>query len=260
MKRIAIIGYGNMGKALYKAISQNVPSVQMFAIETAEEIIKNADVQIYAKLSQIAEPLDYIILAVKPQSFEEFVQVNQNYNFSHATIISIMAGVKIEKMVSLLKNEKVVRAMPNLGAQIGMSITGWFSTSNQIRSEEISRLISSFGESIQLQKEEDLDSITALFGSGPAYFFYLSQLISEKAIELGFNADQSEQLSKKLLLSAGTLLDVNKDISAKEFKERVTSKGGTTEAALNHLQTNKFGQIFKDALQKALERCKELNV
>ena len=114
------------------------------------------------------------------------------------------------------------------------------------------------GTQLEVEEENKLDEITALSGSGPAYFYFLTELIYDKAIEFGFDHEDARKISEQTFTGAAAIFN-HESATAKELKEAVTSKGGTTEAALKYLEENGFDKIFKDALEAAKNRSEELN-
>lgn len=202
---------------------------------------------------------DVAIIAVKPQYFFDLAK-SIDSDVSYKLFISIMAGVNIHHIQESLKAEKVVRTMPNLAVQVGKGVVGWCG-SEVVGDDEkniIRNILSTMGESIELKDEEKLDAITALSGSGPAYFFYLTELLQKKAEEFGFSFEQAKKIAEMTFAGSAELLEKNEK-SAEEWRVAVTSPGGTTEAALKHLEENKFDQIFKDGIEVARKRAEELS-
>ena len=140
--------------------------------------------------------------------------------------------------------------MPNLPLQIQAGLTGWIATP-EVEKGPIQEIFQTFGQEIEVENESDLDKITALSGSGPAYFFHLTELLQSKAESFGFTSAQAEKIANQTLIGAAKLLE-SSDKTAKEFREAVTSKGGTTEAALDILN-------FNAAIDAAEQKSKELN-
>lgn len=245
MKKITIIGLGKMGSAIYNRLVQQVE----FEISTCE---RGGDAN--EKISGA----DIIIIAVKPQNFDELVSSIVT-SVSDKLIISIMAGVTIESISQKMKSKKIIRSMPNLGAAIGEAVTGWIASPecNAEHKTDAEKIFSALGHQFEFEEEYLLDSIAAISGSGPAYFFYLTQLLEEKAIEFGFNKVQADRLAKYTFFSAAKVMEQS-DKNPQEWVSAVASKGGITEQALAHLKENKFDSIFKDAIEAAKKRSEEL--
>lgn len=237
--QIAIVGAGKMGSAMLQSLKPDFPKTRAYD--------KGTDLK-----KELAKA-DVIILAVKPQSFHE-IQVN----LTGKLVISIMAGVSITKVSNQLNTDKIVRSMPNLPLQISEGLTGWIATKEVKNKKLIKEIFNCFGQEIEVARESDLDKITALSGSGPAYFFYLCELMQEKAEQLGFTKQQAKKIAEQTFIGSAKLLETS-NLSAQEFRQAVTSKGGTTEAALQTMISNKMHKIFQSAIDASKNRCKELN-
>jgi pyrroline-5-carboxylate reductase len=243
--KICVVGLGNMGKSIFDLLKKSEFKISGFdRSDVADRYLKNCDV---------------FILAVKPQDFGTFCG-SVKADLSKKMAISIMTGVSINKISKELKISKVVRVMPNLPLKVGKALSGW-KASKSVSSKErlfVKKLLSIFGEQIEVNDEEKLNMITALSGSGPAYFYHLAEILESKALDFGFSKRDAEKIAKNTLIGSAKLLE-SVNLSAKELREKVTSKGGTTEAALKSLDKNYFSKIFKEALGAANKRAKELN-
>ncbi len=240
MKKIAIIGAGKMGGAMYEAL-KNKFEVRLCK---REALIISADI---------------IIFAVKPQDFERASKDLRGAveNPAATTIISIMAGVTLARIQEKTGSQKIVRAMPNLPLQVGAGLTAWLATGQVTDKRTIKEILSCFGEEIEVESEEKLSAITALSGSGPAYFFHLTSLLQEKAKEFGFTEQVAQKIAKQTFIGSSKLF-ASQNFSASELEKAVTSKGGTTAAAFDYLSKNRFDEIFKSAVEAAEKRCHEL--
>jgi len=203
---------------------------------------------------------DLIIIAVKPQDFQK---VAESFQFSlneNQMILSIMAGIKIEKIQKSLHHKSVVRAMPNSPTLLGMGITGYTSAEgisfNQLMN--IERLLNSTGRSVYLENEDLLDGVTALSGSGPAYFYYIVDAMIKAGTQMGIDENLSKLFVKQTMLGAYHLIN-NSDKSLEDLIKDVASKGGTTEAALKTFEENNFKEILQQGILNAEKRAKELN-
>lgn len=203
---------------------------------------------------------DLIIIAVKPQDFQK---VAESFQFSlneNQMVLSIMAGIKIEKIQKSLNHKSVVRAMPNSPTLLGMGITGYTSAEgisfNQLMN--IERLLNSTGRSVYLENEDLLDGVTALSGSGPAYFYYIVDAMIKAGTEMGIDENLSKLFVKQTMLGAYHLIN-NSDKSLEDLIKDVASKGGTTEAALKTFEENNFKKILQQGILNAEKRAKELN-
>ncbi len=233
MKKIAIIGGGKMGTAL------------------AAQLKKKFIVQIVGRDSKM-KPCNIVILAVKPQDFDSV-----DLNLQNELLISIMAGVNLKKLAEKTGAKKIVRSMPNLPLRVGAGFTGWISK-NVKEKKLVKDIFSMFGEEIELKNEDSINAITALSGSGPAYFFYICELLTEQACAFGFSKKDAEKIAANTLLGAAELVR-NKKETFSELRQAVTSKKGTTEAALNYFIRSNFAKLFKDGIRRAKDRSEKLS-
>ncbi|KUJ50705.1 pyrroline-5-carboxylate reductase [Chryseobacterium sp. JAH] len=265
--KIAIIGAGNMGLSFSKSFLK----YELITPENLQLITRNE-----AKVQKISEEFpkskisifnnvreldaDLIIIAVKPQDFQH---VAQNFTFKlneSQMILSIMAGIKIAKIQKLLNHQSVVRAMPNSPTLLGMGITGYTSAEGIAFNElmNIERLLNSTGRSVYLENEDLLDGVTALSGSGPAYFYYIVDAMIKAGTQMGIDENLSKLFVKQTMLGAYHLIN-NSDKNLEELIKDVASKGGTTEAALKTFEDNNFKEILQKGILNAEKRAKELN-
>ena len=202
---------------------------------------------------------DLVILAVKPQDSVSLFQTMRPMVDPQQVFLSIMAGVKMTSISQGLGASKIIRAMPNLPAQIGMGMTAFTSTDEVTRIElvMVQNLLNTTGKTIYVEDEKLIDAATAISGSGPAYVFFFMKALIEAGRNLGFSESESELLVSQTFKGAIDLFRKD-DISCDEWIKRVASKGGTTEAALNsYAQTSLYQDIISGALA-AMKRAEEL--
>ena len=217
-----------------------------------------------SKISIIDEDIiidsDLVIIAVKPQDFQLLTE-NISFQFKEdQMIVSIMAGIKIKQIQKFINHKKVVRAMPNSPTLIGMGITG-YSVAEGISFNElmsIERLLNATGRSIYLEDEDLLDSVTALSGSGPAYFYYIVDAMIKAGVQMGIEENLSKLFVKQTMLGAYHLIN-NSEKNLEQLIEDVASKGGTTEAALQVFERNQLNETIQKAILAAEKRSKELS-
>ena len=265
--KIAIIGAGNMGVAFSRSFLNYElvkPQNLQLIIRSEEKIgkIKKEFPQLKVSFFEEAnvEDADLIVVSVKPQDFQ-YVADNLPFQLKdHQMVLSIMAGVKIEKIQKALNHKNVVRAMPNSPTLIGMGITGYTAAEgisfNQIL--QIERLLNSSGRAVYLEDENLLDSVTALSGSGPAYFYYIVDAMIKAGIKMGIDENLSKLFVKQTMIGAYHLIN-NSDKNLDELIKEVASKGGTTEAALKVFNENSLKEILENGILSAENRAKELN-
>jgi pyrroline-5-carboxylate reductase len=264
--KIAILGCGNMGLAYaHSFLKYNLVTPEnLLLVEKSEhraEQLSGLNIgKITGAISNEMNNYDVIILSVKPQDFsvteKELSKVLTDKNL----VLSIMAGKKISYISQALKHDNIVRAMPNSPAQLGMGITAYTAAEKvnpkQLRMAE--NLLNSTGRSVYLEDENLLDAVTALSGSGPAYFFYFVQQMTEAGVKLGIEPSVASMLVKQTMLGSFHLLNQATQ-TPEELIKAVASKGGTTEAAFNVFSQKHFGEILQEAIAAAESRAKELS-
>jgi pyrroline-5-carboxylate reductase len=264
--KVAIIGAGNMGMAFAKSFIQYdlVKKDALFLIEKnterAEALrLEKAGVVIDTISSKIGE-YDLIILSVKPQDFASLKDELRAVIQPNQLVLSIMAGISIDKIKESLNHNLVVRAMPNTPALLGMGMTAFAAAGDITLSQlkKIENLINSTGRAVFLEDESLLDAVTALSGSGPAYFFYLVKAMIEAGKEMGFEDSMAALLVKQTMLGSFHLIN-NADKSLDELIKTVASKGGTTEAALKRFEEGLLAQNLKEGIFAAQKRATELS-
>jgi pyrroline-5-carboxylate reductase len=204
--------------------------------------------------------MDAIVLAVKPQVLPHVLEEIKNLVTHEQLIISIVAGIPTSQIAAQLKsNPPIVRTMPNTPALIGLGITGMYArvNCNLAQRELTQNLMESAGEVVWLDKESLLDVVTALSGSGPAYFYYLVESLRKAGTRLGLPADVAAKLALHTAYGASTMA-VRSDVDVTELRQRVTTKGGTTEAAMEQLDAGQFVQLIDSAIAAATKRGQEL--
>lgn len=205
--------------------------------------------------------VDIIIVAVKPQDFIQLSEQIKTFLNQEHLILSVMAGISIERIQSELNVEKVVRSMPNISTQIGQGVTV-FCASTEIDRKElfiIQNLINTTGKSLYVSDEKMLNPATAISGSGPAYVYYFMNAMIKAAENLGFSNSEAIFLVNNTFLGAVQLQNRSK-LSHQKWMEKVTSKGGTTEAALNFFNEKKISENLIQAIELANKRALELGV
>jgi pyrroline-5-carboxylate reductase len=264
--KIAIIGGGNMGITYARAFvrSNIVKQEDLLIIEKHNEKIDELKKEGIALLSNDIsdELLKYkiIISAVKPQDFKVMASALKEHMHEGQLVISIMAGITIKTIQTLLGHKKVVRAMPNTPAQLGFGISA-FAAASDVSFEDISivdTLLETTGKSIFMKDEALIDAVTALSGSGPAYFYYIVKHMIEAGKQMGVEEPVAAMLVKQTMLGAFQIMNNSKQ-SLDEMIKMVASKGGTTEAALNSFEENSVGKNIIEALKSAEKRAKELS-
>ena len=199
-----------------------------------------------------------VIWAVKPQIFHHVTETVRGYT-AGALHISVAAGMRSDSIAGWLDNERVVRTMPNTPALIGKGITALFARSavSPEDREQAERIMGSTGAYLWLQSEPQLDAVTALSGSGPAYIFYFMEAMTRTGVELGLDPAQAHQLAVATFIGAGELARASED-PPEILRQRVTSKGGTTYAAITSMDESGVKDLFAKAMHAAHRRAQEM--
>lgn len=264
--KITIIGCGNMGVAYAKSLRKYniVTQEDLLLVEKNEERkdhLKSLEIgNVIAGIGPNVSECNIIILSVKPQDFSTIANDLAKYLKPENIVLSIMAGITISRLQESLKHQNVVRAMPNSPAQIGMGITGY--TSGQALGVKqvllIEKLLNSTGRSVHLENESMLDSVTALSGSGPAYFFYIVKAMIEAGKQMGLEDDVAAAMVKQTMLGSFHLVNHSAQ-SLDDLIKAVASKGGTTEAALNVFKELNLDKTLIKGILAAEKRSRELS-
>ena len=214
---------------------------------------------VYDNIEECLPNADVIFLAVKPYHIDGLFEEIKPLVNNDQIFVSIMAGITIEKIQTGLGITKVVRAMPNLPAQVGKGVTSYTEAKEVSRVEllMIRNLLDTTGESIHVETENFIDASTGISGSGPAYVFYFMQSMLEAALKMGFSSNDSKILVSKTFEGAVELFNQS-DLSPETWMDRVASRGGTTRAALDSMEDNNVKELIKDAAYAAFDRAVEL--
>lgn len=264
--KILIVGGGNMGltyaKSLLNAHIVNEQSLMLLErSDEKAEMIRGLEVGVvYGEPDSYIKEADLIILAVKPQDSSALFAKIKGYIDHQQVVLSIMAGIPISKISEALGSKKIIRAMPNLPAQVGSGMTVYTSSEDVTRIElvMVQNILNSTGKTIYVDKEELIDASTAISGSGPAYVFFYIQSLIDSAQDLGFSKSEAELLAYTTF--KGTINLFNKhNFSCEEWISKVASRGGTTEAALNSYSNNEVKEKLQEAYAAAFQRARELS-
>lgn len=264
--KLAVVGCGNMGLIYAKAfLKYDIVSNENLILaekseERKEELTKlNIGKVTVVNDSAISES-DIIIIAVKPQDFDELAASLRTVITEKNIIISIMAGISVQYIGKALGTKNIVRAMPNSPAELGLGITGYYAnktlTVDQIHKAE--NLLSTTGRTVFFEDEKLLNAVTALSGSGPAYFFYILKHMVDAGKKMGFSESVSSMLVKQTMLGSFHLMN-SASRSLDDLIKAVSSKGGTTEAAFNVFNENKVGESLLKGILRAEQRAGELS-
>lgn len=263
---IACIGGGNMAGAILKGLlGQGLDRAQLTVVEPFEgaraALAEQLGIQAVPDALAAAPALahaDLVIWAVKPQTFQQAAAPVAPHTGA-ALHLSVAAGIPSASIAQWLASERVVRAMPNMPALIGQGISGLFAREGVSEGDRalVQQVLGSTGELLWLQEESQLDAVTALSGSGPAYVFFFLEAMVQAGEQMGLTSEQATRLALATFRGAAELA-CRSDESPALLRQRVTSKGGTTHAAITHLQQTQVPEHFIAALKAAQARAGEL--
>ena len=260
---LLFVGGGNMATALVGGLVQtSIPGARILVIDphqpTRQRLQERFGVRTLAQAGELSESPGLVVWAVKPQSFGEAAAACGE-QLAPALHLSVMAGIRSDAIAAATGSARVIRTMPNTPALIGRGITGLFARAGVDDADRAwaEAVLRPTGELCWVQREADLDAVTALSGSGPAYVFYFVEAMMQAAQEMGLSEAQGRQLALATFAGATALAQQSDDPPA-VLRERVTSKGGTTHAALTALEGAGVKAAFVQALKAAQQRAREL--
>jgi len=263
---LTVLGGGNMGRALIGGLLRHGMRPEQIAVGESQEAARTTlsrDLGIAATADNVAaiRKADLVVLAVKPQDAASVLTaLAPGLQQRRPVVVSVAAGVRIQALQSWCgAGVPVIRAMPNRPAFVGAGVTGLFAPADVDAPSRTlaAQIMQSVGEVVWVATEDALDVVTALSGSGPAYFFLLAEAMAKAGEDLGLPTDTARRLSIATLHGAG-LLAHSGDGDLARLRAEVTSKGGTTEAALRILQGAGFNELVGRAVEAARHRSCEL--
>ena len=260
---LVFIGGGNMASAILGGLlRQGHPPQQVLVVDPdaaiRQSLLQRMGVNVLAAPDATLISATQVIWAVKPQHFKTAAAQARPFT-AGALHLSVAAGIRTDSLTQWLGSERIVRAMPNTPALVGLGQTGLFARSAVTPADRlwVQQVLGSTGACMWLAQESQLDAVTALSGSGPAYVFYFMEAMARAGQSMGLSAEQSQQLAIGTFVGASELARASADPPS-VLRERVTSKGGTTHAALSALEHDQVAQAFERAMQGACARAKTL--
>ena len=261
---LAFIGGGNMAGAIFAGLHRGGwPAERIAVVEPSAEqreriAAAHPGLRLLAAADASLAAADVVVWAVKPQSFGEAAAPCAAH-VGQALHLSVMAGIRSQALVQASGSPRVVRAMPNTPALIGQGIAGLYARDAVSAADRatVQRVLAPTGQLLWLEREEQLDAVTALSGSGPAYVFYFLEAMIEAGVQMGLPAEQARQLAQQTFAGAAALAAQSNE-PVPLLRERVTSKGGTTHAAIASLDRDQVKAAFVRALHAARDRAIEL--
>lgn len=261
-RRITLIGAGRMGTALATGWLSGRSRPDITLVDPApSDLVQAMAEENDLGLNPAPEPADIVVLAIKPQLFETTASDIRPWIGPKTLVISIMAGIRLKTLAQELQTERVLRAMPNTPGAIGRGITA-ISEPDHMPKKEIEtaiRLLKPLGTVIGPVPEAQISAVTGVSGSGPAYLFLLVEALAGAGEAEGLSPDMAMQLARETIIGAGALLDESGD-TPEALRKAVTSKGGTTEAALDILMRGDgMPSLMREAVRAAAARERSLS-
>jgi pyrroline-5-carboxylate reductase len=260
---IAFIGGGNMASAIIGGlIRQGMKPEQITVVEpfadTAAKLLNDFGISALPAAGPALAQADLVVWAVKPQVFSEAAAPVMPHTRG-ALHLSVAAGIRTDSICRWVGTDRVVRCMPNTPALVGQGITGLFACPSVTNADKalVEQVIRTTGQYLWVQQESHLDAVTALSGSGPAYVFYFLEAMTQAGVGMGLSAEQAYQLAVATFSGASSLAAASTE-SPEVLRQRVTSKGGTTYAAITSLDDSGVKASFVTAMQAAEVRAREL--
>lgn len=267
MTKIAFIGAGNMNSAIIGGLIKNGVEASNIIVtnpsaEKREALTKQYNILNTADNLAAVEFADTVVLGVKPHLIVEVCKdISANVNIEGKCFVSVAAGCLLKNIQQALNpNTAIIRTMPNTPAQVGLGMTGFFANSFVTAEQKsaVEKIIACTGEYIWLKDEAGIDAVTSVSGSGPAYFFLFMEAMEKQAKALGFSDEESRLLVQQTALGAASMVVNNPEVEIGQLRTNVTSKGGTTQAALLEFTDGKLPELVATAMNSALSRAKEL--
>lgn len=269
--KILLIGCGKMGGSLLEGIVKSHDNFNLIDVvdpvinDSYKSNFKKNKTNFYSDIKELKDSITYdsIIIATKPNNYVEILEdlKNQITVNEEILIISILAGIKIKKIENIIGSVPIIRAMPNIAASVAEGMTA-LTGNKKITNDKIdtaNMIFQSIGNKIWLEDEGQMDSFTAISGSGPAYFFYFTECLHKIAIDEGFSEDVAKQISEQIMIGSGKLIK-DSNIDVVQLRENVTSPNGTTEAALKVLcDDDGLLSKLREAIEKAKKRSIEIS-
>lgn len=262
--QIGFIGSGNMAQSIVLGLLNNGWNAQSIHVSSpsasSKEWLHQHRITVAVNNSELVESSEIIIVATKPNQISRALE-NIHLN-PQQCLISLAAGISTEFLQHLVLSEKpshIIRAMPNTASLIGSGVCGLYANTEtqQVFAEIAEAVFSTVGATVWVNNESQMDIVTAVSGSGPAYYFYMIEAIINTACELGLDADTAKTLAYETISGTAALLK-SSDLTPNQLRRQVTSPRGTTAAAIDVFQQQQFEQIIKNAVTAAFERGSSL--
>ncbi len=268
--RLTFIGCGVMAESMIAGLlRKNLVAPEMISAShprenRREELTAKYKIQTFENNAEAVEAIresenSIVALCVKPQRLKPVLRELENVVAPHQIVLSIVAGATIDTLSEALKNQKVVRAMPNTPSQIGAGITAWTSTSAISSNEkaQIKSLLTALGKELYVETENMIDMATSLSATGPTYIFMVMEALTDAGVHLGFSREMSKELVQETMLGA-VLFAMESHKHPAELRNMVTSPGGTSAEAIYQMEKGGLRTVLSKAVYAAYQKAVEL--
>lgn len=259
--KLGVIGFGNMGSAIVVGLLEKkiFKKKQIFVYDIDRNKLKKSKLNVKKNNEEVVKNSDIILLSVKPKDAENILKEINKFLTPRKLLISIMAGIKIEKIEKIVGVDiPVIRVMPNLNVKVKFGIIAYCSNKKGKKYEKFVKKIFSPVGIVFKMPENKFDTITAISGSGPGFLFFIAEEFKKICIEKGFSSEIAQKLVSALFYGTGKMLFETKT-EPEKLKEMVSSPGGTTLAGLKVFEEKNFDKILREVINRAEERSKELS-
>jgi pyrroline-5-carboxylate reductase len=259
--QVSIIGLGNLTTSMLTGIDKIKHNYKINVIDIdkkKQSIAKKFNVSFYSSFTDILCKSDLIILMVKPNNYKDVIRAINPFLSNKNIILSFMAGITIAEMKKEINiNVPIIRCMTNITISTDISYIFYFIKSFNKKSDtKLSKFFNKFSILKKCKTEEDINKITALYGSGPAYYVYFNQIIRDSFIKMGFKKKDAIDYTNDLISGSANIIKENK--ISDNLINKIASKGGTTQAALSELNNNKLNSIISKSIVKAYKKSKNI--
>ena len=264
-EKITFVGAGNMAKSIAGGLIDNGYNAEQLTLCTPVEaelqpLVESLGVNVDTDSAAASRQADIVILAIKPQIMPEVCQQLRGCIAEGALVISVAAGIPCESMTTWLgETQAIVRCMPNTPALVGQGATGLFANARATghHRQQAQSILGAVGTIAWVDDEALIDTVTAVSGSGPAYFFLLMESMIEAGIEMGLSRQNATELTLQTAYGAATLAK-SSNVDVAELRRRVTSPNGTTERAIHTFEASNSRDICAQAMRSARDRAQEM--
>lgn len=264
---ITFVGAGQMARCIIQGlIEKGTPADTLTVTNPSPDKLEHfatLGLHTHADNTVGCQQAGVIVLAVKPQAMKSVLnELADLIQHQQPLLISLAVGIRCETLQGWLSpNTAIIRCMPNTPALIGAGMTGLYANAQTTETQKslAETMMMAIGQVLWLQEEQGIDALASISGSGPAYVFRIMEALEAAALALGFNQEDAKQLTRQTTLGAARLAMAHQDKGLSELRAQVTSKGGTTEAALKVLESVDLNALFREATQAACERATQLD-